>query len=1330
MPRAQGTFEYVLLLGGVLLIVVIAMVTLTGSLPSLDSGSSCAVQARSAVSCFGVDGAFHPERSFTFQEQATSCGCAPSSALAATPSPGTAPAAVPPGGSTAALQTPFEGGLGFDAFQSSITLDGQPVTFRELSQLAFADGTLQNQNTPFGLADVTTTTSTAQGVTRTTKTYDLKEIPNTFIIQHTYESDTAKTLTESKPVSITMDGASGSRLLYGPADGTAYMTDDYQNIPAVDGYTKKGRMRFGGVPVNYAWNAQGGVAVGVISEKPDTFELPLSVQNNQIQMGVRFAPDTTLKQSVTVGPSQPYTTQAVFVSFNNGDYFAPLDRYVGLLERVSGNSIQNQPVTATAKAPYWKTWGLDSTASGSFTDAQLRQTATELKTLGINRILLDYGWFLAEGNWNANPDVFPTNPDAGNAELQALIGELKADGFSIGLWYQPLQVDSTDGDFAAAGLSALSVKNQDGTAFVDDDGLNLLNPAHAQVLQRVKDHFDFFASMGVDHVYVDSQEAQLFSPPDFSQSNPLASHQGLPTLYETMRQKATQHGMVLELCPDGRSHTLLNMPSDVTNIGDPKNDRQLRSEFKSLKALLGSKAVIGTYVDPFDDNGVSGSFLNIVGLGGNLQTMFASPDALGRENWQTFLNLYNEHDLVSGEYLDLYDIGFDYPEGHVVKTTAAQYYAFFTHTEGIDFCVEPECLETNVQNKEAAKPRTFSGTLTLRGLTPNTAYTVTRLPEDTTQTSVSDNQGNIQLAASFDKEALFQARPGTTAPSASPSPFVAPSASPLPSPSPGPSPSPFPSPSPSPVPVPPSFETRSDGAVRVTNPSGLASDQNPAFLDANRILFTRFADGYNQGLATLVLLDVRDGSETVVVNDGGVAVSTSGNPFTPDKSKVCYSSDTQSEDDVWCAPLAGGTPQRITLDESGAHFIEPSVRFDGQRIAFEKHAPGVIDASKGEIWTTDFSGNVLVLLADADDNRLPQYHPSENKVLIQRGQSGLFRLAIVDGQTGAVTDAGIQTDEGTDASFTPSGGIVYSGEGASLVAPEIFLLKNGQSTRITQSAMLDSAPAAAPDESRVAFESRATDASPARIWVIAGVIPPIPAVNPFTIAKGASFSWQLVEPVDTTIAADVYDIDLFNNDASVVQALHGQNRKVICYVSVGSWESFREDAANFPPEAIGNTYEPPFEDEKWLDIRHTGVRDLMKARLDVCKAKGFDAVEPDNIDGYLVNTGFPLTAQDQLDFNRFLAQEAHKRGLSIGLKNDGEQAPELLADFDWALSEECVADNFCEEFQPFSDAGKAVFMVEYTDRSTTLAQLCPVASSRGYFGLLKNRDLDAFRQTC
>jgi cysteinyl-tRNA synthetase, unknown class len=437
-----------------------------------------------------------------------------------------------------------------------------------------------------------------------------------------------------------------------------------------------------------------------------------------------------------------------------------------------------------------------------------------------------------------------------------------------------------------------------------------------------------------------------------------------------------------------------------------------------------------------------------------------------------------------------------------------------------------------------------------------------------------------------------------------------------------------------------SFETRSDGAIRITNPVGTASDQNPAFLDENRVLFTRFADGYNQGKATLVLLDVTTGLETTVVNDGGVAVSTSGNPFTPDKDNVCFSSDAESEDDVWCSSLNAGTPSRITQDVTGAHFIEPSVRFDGQRIAFEKHLPGVIDASNGEIWTTDFSGNVQVLLSDSFDNRLPQYHPNENKVLIQRGMNGVFRLALVDGETGQVTDAGIQTEEGTDASWTLSGGIVYSAEGSNLATPVIVYFKNDLNTQITQSDMLDSAPAASLNEKVVAFESRISETGSAKIWLIANPADPLstnlpvtsPLPSPFAVSGALTGLYVLngydqvglvQKIVDTP--SDILIVDAYKQtpatpfSSAEVTAFKQNHPTTLAYLSIGEAEDYRYywDASwpaspptwmgKLNPEWAGNI-KVKYWDPAWQTIIFDYVDRIV--------AQGFDGAYLDIIDGY------------------------------------------------------------------------------------------------------------------
>ncbi|GAB4532542.1 MAG: endo alpha-1,4 polygalactosaminidase [Anaerolineales bacterium] len=240
----------------------------------------------------------------------------------------------------------------------------------------------------------------------------------------------------------------------------------------------------------------------------------------------------------------------------------------------------------------------------------------------------------------------------------------------------------------------------------------------------------------------------------------------------------------------------------------------------------------------------------------------------------------------------------------------------------------------------------------------------------------------------------------------------------------------------------------------------------------------------------------------------------------------------------------------------------------------------------------------------------------------------------------------------------------------------------------------------------------------------ATVIPAPPWWQP---APGTSWQWQLSGAIDTSPDVQMYDIDLFDAPQSVIDQLHADGRTVICYFSAGSWEDWRPDAGDFPAAVLGNPLQG-WPGEKWLDIRQMDtLTPIMRARLDLAVNKHCDGVEPDNVDGYTNDTGFPLTAADQLTYNRFLASEAHARGLSIGLKNDLDQIPDLLPDFDWALNEECFTYGECSLLTPFVQAGKAVFGVEY-DLNT--AAFCPQANALNFDFLKKHWELDAWRVAC
>ena len=139
------------------------------------------------------------------------------------------------------------------------------------------------------------------------------------------------------------------------------------------------------------------------------------------------------------------------------------------------------------------------------------------------------------------------------------------------------------------------------------------------------------------------------------------------------------------------------------------------------------------------------------------------------------------------------------------------------------------------------------------------------------------------------------------------------------------------------------------------------------------------------------------------------------------------------------------------------------------------------------------------------------------------------------------------------------------------------------------------------------------------------------------------------------------------------------------------------------------------------------MRPIMAARMDRCRAKGFDGVEPDNVDGYSNDTGFPLTGADQRAYNTMLAGLAHARGLSVGLKNDVEQARALQPFFDFAVNEQCRQYKECGRYRPFLRAGKAVFNAEY---DLTRSQFCPQARSPGLSSIRKRLNLGVWRRAC
>lgn len=106
----------------------------------------------------------------------------------------------------------------------------------------------------------------------------------------------------------------------------------------------------------------------------------------------------------------------------------------------------------------------------------------------------------------------------------------------------------------------------------------------------------------------------------------------------------------------------------------------------------------------------------------------------------------------------------------------------------------------------------------------------------------------------------------------------------------------------------------------------------------------------------------------------------------------------------------------------------------------------------------------------------------------------------------------------------------------------------------------------------------------------------------------------------------IWDMDLFENSKSTITAMQKGGKKVICYFSAGSWENWRKDKDSFPKKDLGKVMDG-WPDERWVNISSVAVRAIMAQRIKLAAEKGCDAIDPDNMDGYV---GHPLKRLDNM----------------------------------------------------------------------------------------------------
>jgi len=220
-----------------------------------------------------------------------------------------------------------------------------------------------------------------------------------------------------------------------------------------------------------------------------------------------------------------------------------------------------------------------------------------------------------------------------------------------------------------------------------------------------------------------------------------------------------------------------------------------------------------------------------------------------------------------------------------------------------------------------------------------------------------------------------------------------------------------------------------------------------------------------------------------------------------------------------------------------------------------------------------------------------------------------------------------------------------------------------------------------------------------------------------------SFVYSINGAVGDKYPVNTVFVDLFDSSTTRISNLKKQNKTVICYFSAGSAENWRPDYSKYPKAALGKAMSG-WAGEKWVDYRNAGVMKILENRINLAKSKGCNGVDPDNVDGHLNATGFPLTDRTQRDFLESMSSSAKVAGLLIGLKNSAETAADLERVTDFVVVEECEKYKECSKYNAFSVNKKPIYQIEYRSKSSTL---CANAAKRGASLIFANSALTSFQ---
>ena len=451
----------------------------------------------------------------------------------------------------------------------------------------------------------------------------------------------------------------------------------------------------GGVPVVCLWRRDAGVIIGHLEPTPQIVSLPVDKKAGNDYADIAVVKE--YEEPVKLGPDGSLDTYTCFISIYSGDCFGALRNYAQLLDKVGVKMPESVP---EAYETAWCAWGYER----KFTIAEIVGTLPKVKELGFKWATLDDGFQIAEGDWDLTPERFPN----GDADMKYMVDEFHKYGLKAELWWTPLAADPGT-EFLRKYPDALILGKDGQPRKIEWWDSWFLSPLDEDVRreQSALVH-KFIADYDFDGLKLDGQHLNCVSPdynPKHHPEDPEKDFRELPGFYKLIHDtaRAVKSNSVIQYCPCGDCFSVYNLPYiDKAVSSDPTSSWQIRTKGYVLRALAPKLAYYGDHIE-LSDNG--NDYPTQLGIGAVIGTKFTWPadNPYAERSYlltpekeallKNALEIFEDKQLAKGQYVPgLYDIGFDYPETHVLTQNGKLYYAFYA-TSGPVASVELRGLE-------------------------------------------------------------------------------------------------------------------------------------------------------------------------------------------------------------------------------------------------------------------------------------------------------------------------------------------------------------------------------------------------------------------------------------------------------------------------------------------------------------------------------------------------------------------------------------------------------------------------------------------------------------